>query len=210
MPVFVGLMIFFFLALGLFFFFFWLWVAWSIYRWFQKRKQQRAHRLATYLRRLHPVVAELLHQVNELDQASKYSGLDQDARWAKKYQDALHKLLDASNRLEETNAALREQELVVAQEHLLYVIRTVHIVSYRMREMQPIEEIIELKAELKREQAKEAQMHHDEKPRAANANPSHASEPPHAPGTTQNTDEQAILKLNTKKKDILHDDLGKH
>ena len=109
-------------GLGVFFFFLALWGAWVLYRFLQQRKRHRAHRLAMYLRRLRPIVAELLRQANELDQASKYSGLDRDAKWTKNYGEALHKLLDANNKLEETNVALVEQELAAAQDCLWSVI----------------------------------------------------------------------------------------
>ena len=213
------------ICLGVFFFFLALWGAWLLYRFLQQRKRNRAHRLAMYLRRLRPVIAELLRQANELDQASKYSGLDQDARWAKNYGEALHKLIDANNKLEETNVALVEQELASAQDCLLYVIRTIHVVSYRMKEMEPVEQIIELKAQLKMEQAKSAQnassqKKHVEEPRAADASTGQTkssskgqakageSKSEHG-GIEHKADEHSVLKVNDKKKEILRDDSGK-
>jgi len=174
-----------------------------------------------YMRRLRPVVAELLRQANELDQASKYSGLDRDAVWAKKYGDALHKLLDASNKLEETNVALVEQELVTAQDCILYVIRTIHVVSYRLKEMEPIEQIVELKAELKMEHARaEEAKKHSRETRAADASHGQTSSPskghakaeekpaPHVEAERK-ADGHSILKIPDKKKEILRDDSGK-
>jgi hypothetical protein len=209
------------LALGFIFFVFWLWVAWRIYSYVQNRKKQHAHRLATYLRRMRPIVAELLHQANELDQASKYSGLDQDAKWAKKYGDALNKLLDASSKLEETNVILLEQQLKPAQETILYVIRTVHIVSYRMKEMQPIEEIVDLKAQLLFEQSKHDHSDHGKEARAADATVGHNTaagteggghSSPHVVKLTDRakTDEQPISRVTDKKKQSLGDDLTNH
>jgi len=213
------------IGLGTFFFFLALWGAWLLYRFLQQRKQQRAHRLATYLRRLRPVVAELLRQANELDQASKYSGLDHDAKWSKKYGEALQKLLDANNKLEETNVALVEQELTAAQDCLLYVIRTIHVVSYRLKEMEPVEEHIVLKAEFKMEETRvahdqSAHKDHAGETRAADASagqtksssktPAKAEET-HAPlsGNEHNADGHSVLKVNDKKKEILRDDSGK-
>jgi hypothetical protein len=225
MHIIVVLLFFALIGLGFFFFFLALWGAWLLYRFLQQRKHQRAHRLATYLRRLKPVVAELLRQANELDQASKYSGLDRDAKWSKKYGEALHKLLDANNKLEETNLALVEQELASAQECLLYVIRTIHVVSYRMKEMEPVEQIIELKAELKMEHERQAhdasaQKTHGVETGAADASPGQtkSSSKAQAKGekaktdplsSEQNTDGHSVLKVNNKKKETLRDDVGK-
>jgi hypothetical protein len=216
----------FLLGLGVVFFFFALWGAWMLYRYLQQRKKERAHRLATYLRRLRPVVAELLKQVNELDQASKYSGLDRDAVWSKKYQEALHKLLDANNKLEETNVCLVEQELASAQDSLLFVIRTIHVVSYRLKEMEPIEEIVELKAELKREQQKSAhsppeEKKHPQETGAADASYSQTNSPSKGPAQSaktsqtnhpaieQKADGHSVLKVPEKKKEIVIDEKRK-
>jgi type II secretory pathway component PulM len=221
----IAIAIFFFLlGLGVIFFFVALWGAWVLYRFLQQRKQQRAHRLATYLRRLRPVVAELLRQANELDQASKYSGLDKEPAWAKKYGEALHKLLDANSKLEETNIALVEQELASAQDCLLYMIRTMHVVSYRLKEMEPIEEIVELKAELKleheRAEREAASKKHSGDTRAADAShgqTSGASKSQAKPETIKthpsaaqhNADGHSVLKIPDKKKEILRDEKGK-
>lgn len=195
-----------------------------LYRYLQQRKQQRAHRLASYLRRLRPVVTELLRQANELDQASKYSGLDKEPAWAKKYGEALHKLLDANSKLEETNVALVEQELASAQDCLLYVIRTIHVVSYRLKEMEPVEEIVELKNELKLEHERAARegerKKHSGDTRAADASHTQTSSasksPPPVetvgaqhPDTQHNADGHSILKIPDKKQQILRDDKGK-
>jgi len=210
MGFFVIAMIFLAFALGFVFLCLAIWGIWLLYRFIQKRKQQRAHRLATYLRRLRPVIGQLLHQANELDQASKYSGLDRDAKWAKKYGEALNKLLEANTKLEETNVALVEQELALAQDCLLYVIRTIHVVSYRLREMEPVEERIELMAELKMEQA-----------RAANASEGGTSSSSNAPAASEGkhsipfdvhgkADEHQVLKVPEKKQEILRDDSKKN
>jgi len=114
-------------------------VAWTIYKYFRDRKRQRALRLSSYQRRLKSVVAELLKQVNELDQISKYSGLDADAAWSKKYDDTLKKLLSANDKLVDAQTFVEMKELNATQESLLYVVRTIHIVNYRMKEMTPQE-----------------------------------------------------------------------
>jgi type II secretory pathway component PulM len=221
----IAIAIFFFLlGLGVIFFFVALWGAWVLYRYLQQRKQQRAHRLATYLRRLRPVVAELLRQANELDQASKYSGLDKEPAWVKKYGEALHKLLDANNKLEETNVALVEQELASAQDCLLYVIRTIHVVSYRLKEMEPIEEIVELKAELKLEHERamreaEAKKHsgdtraadasHGQTSNASKSQPKVEKVQTHHSDTQHKADGHSVLKIPDKKQEILRDEKGK-
>ncbi len=210
-----------FIGLGVVFFFLALWGAWLVHKYLQKRKQERAHRLAVYMRRLRPVVAELLRQANELDQASKYSGLDRDAAWAKKYGEALHKLLDANNKLEETNVALVEQELATAQDCILYVIRTIHVVSYRLKEMEPIEQIVELKAELKMEHARaEEAKKHSRETGAADASHGQTSSTSksqdkaeektvHHGEVEHNADGYSVLKIPDKEKEILRDDSGK-
>jgi hypothetical protein len=194
------------LALGAVLFFLTVWGLWLLYRAIQKRKQERAHRMASYLRRLRPVVGQLLHQANELDQASKYSGLDRDEKWSRKYQDALNKLLEANTKLEETNVALVEQEVSTAQDCLLYVIRTIHVVSYRLKEMEPVEELIEIKTDFKMEQA-----------RAANASDGQTSRGSNSPSNVDNghvirsdaerkADEHSVLKTPEKRKEVLRDD----
>jgi len=225
MPIVIGLIFFVFFGLMLLLFFLGLWGIWLLYSFLQKRKQKRAHRLAAYLSRLKPVVAELLHQANELDQASKYSGLDRDARWSKKYGDALNKLLEANAKLEETNLALVEQDLGTAQDCLLYVIRTIHVVTYRLKEMEPVEEIIELKVELQLEHerqlhATESSQNHSRDARAANASSGQTktsskdaqafvNDQTKSASINQNAHEKPVLKVNDKEKEILRDDSGK-
>jgi len=187
-----------------------VWAIWYIYRLVQKRRQQRAHRLATYLRRLKPVVGQLLHQANELDQASKYSGLDRDVQWARKYGDALNKLLEANTKLEETNIALVEQELGAAQDCLLYVIRTIHVVSYRLREMEPVEERIELKAELKMEQARAANASAEETSRNSTSHSGDGATKSHIIDISKKPDEHSVLKAQEQKGKKLHDDSAKN
>lgn len=114
-------------------------VAWVIYKHFRDRKRQRAMRLSSYQKRLKSVVAELLKQVNELDQISKYSGLDTDASWSQKYDDTLKKLLSANDKLADAQTFVEMKELNATQESLLYVVRTIHVVNYRMKEMTPQE-----------------------------------------------------------------------
>jgi hypothetical protein len=114
-------------------------LAWIIYKYFRNRKRDRINRLLIYHKRLKTVVAELLKQINELDQISKYSGLDRDAAWSKKYDDTLKKLLSASDKLADSQTYIDMKELNASQESLLYVVRTIHVVNYRMREMTPAE-----------------------------------------------------------------------
>ena len=114
-------------------------LAWLIYKYFRNRKRDRLIRLRVYQKRLKTVVAELLKQINELDQISKYSGLDGDAVWSKKYDDTLKKLLSASDKLADSQTFIDMKELNAGQESLLYVVRTIHVVNYRMREMTPLE-----------------------------------------------------------------------
>ncbi|CAN5399034.1 hypothetical protein BH11CYA1_BH11CYA1_04200 [soil metagenome] len=114
-------------------------VAWFIYRYFRNRKRARKIRLLVYQKRLKAVVAELLKQINELDQISKYSGLDRDLVWSNKYDDTLKKLLSASDKLSDAQTFVDMTELNAGQESLLYVVRTIHVVNYRMREMTPAE-----------------------------------------------------------------------
>lgn len=114
-------------------------LAWIIYKYFRNRKRDRIARLLAYQKRLKTVVAELLKQINELDQISKYSGLDGDAVWSKKYDDTLKKLLSASDKLADAQTFIDMKELNAGQESLLYVVRTIHVVNYRMREMTPLE-----------------------------------------------------------------------
>ena len=186
------------------------WAVWYFYRLVQKRRQQRAHRLATYLRRLQPVVGQLLHQANELDQASKYSGLDRDAQWTKKYGDALNKLLEANTKLEETNIALVEQELGAAQDCLLYVIRTIHIVSYRLREMEPVVERIELKAELKMEQTRAAYASAEETSLSSTSHPGDGANKAHVIDINKKADEHSVLKMPEQKGKKSQDDSAKN
>ncbi|MBS1989038.1 MAG: hypothetical protein JSS83_00900 [Cyanobacteria bacterium SZAS LIN-3] len=202
MGLLVIVMFFAVLALGAVFFFLTVWGLWLIYRAIQKRRQEHAHRLASYLRRLRPVVGQLLHQANELDQASKYSGLDRDAKWSRKYQDALNKLLEANTKLEETNVALVEQDVSSAQDCLLYVIRTIHVVSYRLKEMEPVEELIEIKAEFKMEQARAANASEGQTSRgstsSANVDGSHVIRT----DSERKADEHSVLKTPEKRKEI--------
>jgi len=114
-------------------------LAWFIYKYFRDRKRARINRLLVFQKRLRVVVAELLKQINELDQISKYSGLDRDATWSKKYDDTLKKLLSASDKLADAQAFIDMKELNASQETQLYVVRTIHVVNYRMREMTPAE-----------------------------------------------------------------------
>ncbi|MDP3510973.1 MAG: hypothetical protein Q8T09_23610 [Candidatus Melainabacteria bacterium] len=114
-------------------------LAWIIYKYFRNRKRARISRLLVYQKRLKTVVAELLKQINELDQISKYSGLDRDAAWSRKYDDTLKKLLSASDKLADSQTFIDMKELNAGQESLLYVVRTIHVVNYRMREMTPSE-----------------------------------------------------------------------
>lgn len=120
-------------------FFFFFMAAWFIYRYFRNRKRERKIRLLVYQKRLKAVVAELLKQINELDQISKYSGLDRDQVWSTKYDDTLKKLLAASDKLTDARTFVDMAELNAGQESLLFVVRTIHVVNFRMREMTPTE-----------------------------------------------------------------------
>ena len=122
-------------------------LAWIIYRYFRNRKRARITRLLVYQKRLKTVVAELLKQINELDQISKYSCLDRDAAWSKKYDDTLKKLLSASDKLADSQTYIDMKELNAGQESLLYVVRTIHVVNYRMREMTPTENFDHLQSD---------------------------------------------------------------
>lgn len=119
-------------------------LAWLVYKYFRDRKRARIIRLRVYQKRLKAVVAELLKQINELDQISKYSGLDRDQVWSKKYDDTLKKLLSANDKLADAQSFVDMKELNAGQESLLYVVRTIHVVNYRMREMTPNENFDDL------------------------------------------------------------------
>lgn len=119
-------------------------LAWLVYKYFRDRKRARMIRLRVYQKRLKAVVAELLKQINELDQISKYSGLDRDQVWSKKYDDTLKKLLSANDKLADAQSFVEMKELNAGQESLLYVVRTIHVVNYRMREMTPNENFDDL------------------------------------------------------------------
>jgi hypothetical protein len=51
----------------------------------------------------------------------------------------LTKLLSASAKLADSQPYIDMKELNASQESLLYVVRTIHVVNYRMREMTPAE-----------------------------------------------------------------------
>ncbi len=114
-------------------------VAWKTYKYFLDRKRNRALRLLSYQKRLKSVVAELLKQINELDQISKYSGLDTDAAWSRKYDDTLKKLLSASEKLTDAQTFADMKELNASQESLLCVVRTIHVVNYTIKQITPRE-----------------------------------------------------------------------
>ncbi len=122
-------------------------VAWKTYSYFLDRKRNRAIRLLSYQKRLKSVVAELLKQINELDQISKYSGLDTDATWSKRYDDTLKKLLSASEKLTDVQTFAEMKELNAAQESLLYVVRTIHVVNYTIKQITPKENFDDLHQE---------------------------------------------------------------
>lgn len=113
---------------------------WFVYNLLQKRKRERIARLRSFQKRLKAVLAELLRQVNEIDQISKYSGLDSDPVWSKKYGETLKRLLEASDKLNDAGTFIEMKELNAGQEMLLYVARTVHITNYRMKEIVPEED----------------------------------------------------------------------
>jgi hypothetical protein len=135
----VFLLFLFLLGFGIFVF-----IVWSIYSFVQKRKRQRAYRLSNFHKRLKYVLAELLKQVNEIDQVSKYSGIHKDPSWAKKYATTLKQLLEASEKLNDAGTFIEMKEYNAAQEMMLLVTRSVHITHYRMREIVPKEDFSSL------------------------------------------------------------------
>lgn len=144
MPFVLFLFLFFFVVAAFFAFCFCAYLCWLVYNFFAKRKRQRRVRLISYRTRLQAVLAEQLRQINEIDQISRYSGLDQDPVWSKKYDDTLKKLLSASDKLADAKTFVDMKELNAGQESLLYVVRTIHIVNYKMKEITPRENFEDL------------------------------------------------------------------
>jgi hypothetical protein len=144
MPFVIFLFLFFFLMAGFFAFCFCAYLACLVYNFFARRKREKIIRLSSYRARLQAVLAEQLRQINEIDQISRYSGLDRDAAWSKKYDDTLKKLLSASDKLADAKTFVDMKELNAGQETLLYVVRTIHVVNYRMKEITPRENFDDL------------------------------------------------------------------
>lgn len=128
-----------FMGFCIFCFFFWM-----IFRWFRRRRQSRALRLRSFHKRLKAVLAELLKQVNEIDQVSKYAGVHNDPVWAKKYSESLKRLLESGDKLNDAANFIEMKEYNAAQEMLLFVARVVHITHYRMPEIIPREDFSSL------------------------------------------------------------------
>ena len=118
-----------------------------VWRFFHNRKKRRRLRLVSYQRRLKAIVAELLTDSNELDTASKYVGLDQDAKWVKTYQEALGKLLLSSERLNDCTTFLDAGELEASQECLLFVTRACHQVHRAFNAIRPEEKSVAMAPE---------------------------------------------------------------
>lgn len=114
-------------------------IGWFVYRFVKQRAKRRKLRLGGYQRRLKIVVAELLNYSNEMDQISKYVGLDKDATWSKKYRETLNRLLSASEKLSDSQTFLDAGELVAAQECLLFVARSCFQVWREFRAIKPKE-----------------------------------------------------------------------
>ncbi|MBI5175178.1 MAG: hypothetical protein HY986_19980 [Candidatus Melainabacteria bacterium] len=131
-----------FMALFVFAFLFLL-----VWRFFHNRKKRRRLRLVSYQRRLKAIVAELLTDSNELDTASKYVGLDQDAKWVKSYQEALGKLLLSSERLNDCTTFLDAGELEASQECLLFVTRACYQVHRVFNAIRPEEKFVAMAPE---------------------------------------------------------------
>jgi hypothetical protein len=110
-----------------------------VYRYIKKRKMLRKMRLAHFRNRLNVVVAELLKDASEVDEASRYVGCGMDTQWQKRYADALKRLIDSADKLKDAENWLGLNELNATQECLLYVVRQAQVSKRALEQLRPDE-----------------------------------------------------------------------
>jgi hypothetical protein len=110
-----------------------------VYRFFKRRKQKRKLRLEYFQKRSAIVVAELLREANEIDEAINYVGKYCDEQWHRDYSDALKRLLDCADKLKESEKWISMKELNAAEETILYVVRQSHMSEEVFRKLKPSE-----------------------------------------------------------------------
>lgn len=118
-----------------------------IWRFISERRKKRKARLLGFQRRMKVVISELFDQINEIDTASKYVGLDRDMHWVRSYQDALTKLLLANDNLDNVTELAASNEHKAAQESLLMIARAALQVHRQLSRIRPQEDLCEMPAE---------------------------------------------------------------
>lgn len=117
----------------------------SLFTWLKISNYLKAKRtkqlieLRAYEERLKVVVSELLAQVNDIDQSTKYIGATPDPEWSRRLQGACSQLVTIGNALPTIESLLKEEKVKDGREFILDTCRSAAQVSEELKQLRRVE-----------------------------------------------------------------------
>lgn len=107
----------------------------KISAYFREKRLQELSYLRSYCNRLRTVVAEMLAEVNDLDQSRPYQKLDKDDAWARRLGKACEELVSLSESLPLLVQLIEGNNARAGRDHLLKSCRMAEKISAELIEM---------------------------------------------------------------------------
>ncbi len=114
--------------------------AWlKVSQYLSKQKAKQLIELRAYEERLKIVVSELLAQVNDIDQSTKYLNVTPDTEWSRRLQSACGQLVNIGNSLPTIESLLKEEKVKDGRDVILDTCRSASEVSEELKQLRGTE-----------------------------------------------------------------------
>ncbi len=111
----------------------------KVSNYLKRQKAKQLIELRAYEERLKIVVSELLAQVNDIDQATQYTGSAPDPEWSRRLQSACGQLVTIGNSLPTIESLLNEEKVKDGREVILDTCRSASQVSEELKQLRRAE-----------------------------------------------------------------------
>lgn len=116
----------------------------KVSHYLKKKKAKQLIELRAYEERLKIVVSELLAQVNDIDQSTKFMSITPDAEWSRRLQSACGVLVTIGNSLPTIESLLKEENVKDGREVILDTCRSASEVLQELKQLRGTELITRL------------------------------------------------------------------